>query len=318
MSEIIVIFGYGAVGRATTEQLVKTGRTVRVAQRRRPGDLPTGVDFIATDILDPAAVMAAARGASQIVLTVGFQYDGKIWHDAWPRTMANILAATEANSARVVHVDNLYMYGPQTAPLREDMPLTTYGGKPSARSEITRMWLAASTAGRVKFASLRPPDFYGPGVGALSHFGDMGFGALAKGKSAMMIIPVDTPHEFAYVPDIARAVVTLLDAPDDVYGQAWHVPSAPTRTARDLLTIGASALGVKPKITAIPLWVLPAMALVMPALKGFIEMKFQWDRPYLVDHTKFAKRFWGDATPFEVGVAETALSFRQTGTAKAA
>ena len=39
-------------------------------------------------------------------------------------------------------------------------------------------------------------------------------------------------------------------------------------------------------------------------------MRFTWDRPYHVDATKFAKAFWSDATPFETGVRETALSFR--------
>jgi nucleoside-diphosphate-sugar epimerase len=306
----IIVFGYGAVGKATVERLIAEGRQVRVAQRKQPVDLPAHVRFVATDILDSEAVLAAAEGASQIVLSVGFPYDGKVWREAWPTTMANVLAAAEATGARVVFVDNLYMYGPQTEPLREDMPLTSYGQKPAVRAEITRMWMSAQATGRVRFAALRAPDFYGPGVGAVSHFGDLGFGALAKGKSATLVIPPDTPHAFAYVPDIARAVVTLLDAPDDAFGQAWHVPSAPTRTAREIFSIGASALGVKPRITAVPLWLLPAMALVMPVLKGFVEMKFQWDRPYMVDHSKFAARFWGDATPFEVGAVETALSFQ--------
>jgi hypothetical protein len=39
------------------------------------------------------------------------------------------------------------------------------------------------------------------------------------------------------------------------------------------------------------------------------EMRFQWDRPYQVDAGKFAQRFWSDATPFEVGIVETAASF---------
>ena len=36
------------------------------------------------------------------------------------------------------------------------------------------------------------------------------------------------------------------------------------------------------------------------------EMMYQWDRPFRVDHTKFAGRFWGDATPFEEGIPATA------------
>jgi hypothetical protein len=56
--------------------------------------------------------------------------------------------------------------------------------------------MAARDAGRVKIAALRAPDFYGPGV-ANSHLGELGFGALAKGKAASLILPPDTPHDFA-------------------------------------------------------------------------------------------------------------------------
>ena len=38
-------------------------------------------------------------------------------------------------------------------------------------------------------------------------------------------------------------------------------------------------------------------------------MSFNWDRPYRVDASDFAKRFWADATPFEIGAVETAKSF---------
>ena len=39
-------------------------------------------------------------------------------------------------------------------------------------------------------------------------------------------------------------------------------------------------------------------------------MRFQWDRPYHVDATKFARRFWGDATPLEEGLRETIAFYR--------
>lgn len=304
----ILVIGYGAIGKATTERLLGAGRRVIVAQRHRPKDLPEAVDFRSLDILNREAVIAAAQGIGQIVLAIGFAYDGAVWRANWPVAMANVIDAAESVNARVVFLDNLYMYGPQTAPLREDMELTTYGAKPAVRADITRQWMAARD--RVRFAALRAPDFYGPGIGALSHFGDLGFGALAKGQPATLVIPPDMPHTFAYVPDIARAVETLLEAPDDAFGEAWHVPSPPMRTAREILKIGADALGVKLRVRAIPMWLLPVLALAMPLLKGLIEMRFQWDRPYPVDHTKFARRFWSDVTPLETAVTEAALSYR--------
>lgn len=308
MKPKIVIFGYGPVGKSTGELLSKRAQGFRVAQRSAPGNLPVGGSFVAADITNLDQVRAAMKGAKQIVLSICLPYFGKVWRETWPLAMHNIVEAAAEIGARLVFVDNLYMYGPQTAPLVETMPLTDFGVKPAVRSEVTRIWQAASDAGRLRVVALRAPDFYGPGC-SNSHLGEFAFGALAKGKTAQFVVSPDQPHDVAYVPDFARAVVTLLDAPDDAFGQAWHVPSAPTRTLREILALGAKALGVKPKLFALPPWSLAPLGLFMPALGEMREMQFQWNRPYRVNASKFAQRFWSDATPFEIGVPATALSF---------
>jgi nucleoside-diphosphate-sugar epimerase len=308
MDHSTIILGYGATGRAAADVLAVRGAAVRIAQRSAPADIPVGARFVPCNVLDPGSVKSAIEGARQVVLAIGFTYDAKVWRHAWPRAMSNVVEACAASGARLVFVDNLYMMGPQTAPLTEDMPLSNRATKPAIRSEVTRIWMAAAEAGRLRVAALRPPDFYGPGVGQ-SHLGDQAFGALAKGKPALLLVPPETPHDFAYVPDIGRAVVTLLEAPDDAYGQAWNMPCAPTTTPREIIRLGAAAIGVAPKITAIPLWSLPAMGVFVPFIREVADMSFTWDRPYRVDASKFEARFWSDVTPFEIGAAATARSF---------
>ena len=88
------------------------------------------------------------------------------------------------------------------------------------------------------------------------------------------------------------------------------MPCAPTRTTREILAIAADALGVRLRINAMPAWALGPAGLFSPFLRETREMRFQWDRPYRVDASKFAQTFWSDATPFETGVRETALAFR--------
>lgn len=311
MSKHITVFGYGPTGEAIVERLRARGQAVRVVQRRRPASLPRDVEFMPCDALNAPDVLSAMTGASHAVITIGFEYKGSVWKKAWPRAMANFIAAAEATRARVVHIDNLYMYGPQDAPLSEDMKLTSYGKKPAARAEATRMWMKASAERRVLWTALRAPDFYGTGVDR-SHIGETGFGLIAKGKAAMLLMSPDIPHEFAYVPDIARAALSLIDAGDDVYGQAWHVPCAPTRTPRQILQLGADALGQKLRVSAMPGWLLRVMGVFSPFLRECVEMSFTWDRPYHVDASKFAARFWSEATPFETGVRVAAQSFRNS------
>lgn len=304
MTEDIVILGYGPVGRATTARLLAQGRNVRVAQRTRPADLPDTVRFTRCDVGDAASVRDALAGASQVVVSIGFAYTGKVWEAQWPVAMQNLLDGCAAHGARMVFFDNLYMLGPQRAPLVETMPLTDHGRKPAVRAAITRMW---QNDARVPVAALRAPDFYGPGV-TLSHMGTTGLAALAGGKAAFMLFSPDQPHDYAYVPDIARAMVTLLDASDDAFGQAWHMPCAPTRTSRDILALGAAALGVALRLRAMPPLALDLLAPLVPMLREMREMRFQWDRPYHVDAAKWTTRFWSDVTPLEQGVTATVRS----------
>jgi nucleoside-diphosphate-sugar epimerase len=307
MADRIVVLGYGAVGRAVVQRLCASGAAVVVAQRNPPGELPGGAAFRACDVLEAASVRAACQDAATVVLAIGFPYRGRVWLSHWPLAMGNVLAACEAVGARLVFVDNLYMYGPQTSPLREDMPLTDYGLKPRARATVTRLWEAAR--GRVAVAAVRPSDFYGDHA-PTARLASLGIANLAKGKPAFVIDPPDTPHDFSYVPDIARSVETLIAAPDDAYGQAWHVPNAPTQTMRQLLQIAADALSVPLRLQQIPAGVRPLASLFNRDLAELNEMRFQFDRPYHVDHTKFAQRFWGDATPFEVGIPQVARAYR--------
>jgi nucleoside-diphosphate-sugar epimerase len=307
----VLIFGYGPTGRATVERLLAEGREVAVAQRRKPDALARGATFVACDVLDRDAVVAAVRGCGQFVVAVGFAYDGGLWLRDWPRAMGNFVAACEATGARMAFIDNLYMYGPQTAPLVETMPLSEYGRKPAARSAATRIWMEACAQGRARVAALRAPDFYGPGV-RLGYLGDPTIGRIAQGKRAIVFGSPDAPHDYAYVPDIARAAASLLAAPDQAFGQAWHVPCAPTRTTREVLRIAADALGSGAlKLFAMPEFAIGALG---GAGVGFLrersEMRFTFDRPYRVDAGKFARAFWSDPTPFEEGAPRTARAFQ--------
>lgn len=308
MSEKIVIFGYGPGGRSLTERLVAEGRRPLITQRSRPKDLPPGVDFMASDVLDAAAVLAVTRGATHIAITIGFEYSTPVWRKSWPVAMTNLLNAARETGAKTLFFDNLYMYGPQDEPISETTPYSSWGGKPAVRRAISDQWQAAVAKGEVVMSALRVPDFYGPGV-SNSHLGDLVFGRLAQGKPAQLVASPDTLHDFAYIPDVARAMAFLLDLPAAEYGQVWHMPSAPTRTLRQLIALGAEALGQPARIQAIPQSLLPVLGFVTPLMRELHDMRFQFDRPYHIDGRKLTRRFGFEVTPFEVGIPQTALSY---------
>lgn len=305
----IAVIGYGAVGRATASLLLARGDEVRVVQRRQPAALAARTTFLAADVEDHDEMLRACDDVDAVVCCIGLPYRASLWERVWPRAVANLLDGCAASRARFVFADNLYMYGPQTQPLTENLPLTTYGRKPRVRAQITELWREARDAGRVRAVAVRASDFYGPDV-PTSVLSTYGVARLVAKQAALVPYSPDHPHDFTYVPDFARALVTLLDAPDDAYGQAWHVPNAPTRTLRALLELGAARAGVRPRVRVLPRFARGILGVFSTELAELGEMQFQWDRPYLVDTSKFTARFWSDATSFENGLDATSAFYR--------
>ena len=306
----VVILGYGAVGRALAARLTAAGRAVTVAQRSMPAALPDGAAFTAVDMYDAAAVRAVCSGSKTVACTLGLPYQPGLWAKAWPVFMGHLIDAVAACGARLVFADNLYMYGPQNEPLREDMALTDFGEKPRVRAQITRLWMEAHAAGRIQAAAVRASDFYGPGA-ATSMLVEYGVKPVLEGRAASFPIDVDHPHAFTYVPDFARALETLMDAPDAAYGQAWHVPNAPAQSLRSIVQRAGALAGEPARVKVMPGWMKALARPFVPALRALDEMEFQTDRPYRVDHSKFAARFWDDATPFDVGLQATIDALRR-------
>jgi len=304
MVERIAVDGFGAVGRSLVDRLSARGNQITIVQRQKPAVVPANCTFRRADLENAEQMQRALADAGAVVCAAGIPYVAKIWERVWPAIMRNLLDACAKSGARFVFADNLYMYGPQTRPLTEDMPLTDYGRKPRVRAEITRLWLEAHASGRVRATAVRASDFYGPDV-PTSVLSTMGVARLLAGKPALAPYPPDQPHAFAYVPDFARALVTLIDAPDDAYGEVWHVPNALACSLREALALAARIIGVRPRITVLPPALLSILGVFRKELRELKEMRFQWDRPYLVDATKFSRRFWSDPTPLAEALGAT-------------
>ena len=102
------------------------------------------------------------------------------------------------------------------------------------------------------------------------------------------------------VPEGVEAAVA-----DVALGQAWHVPNAETVSTQEVLEMAAMMAEQPLKISAPPGWLLRLVGLFNPVVRELGEMQFQWTRPCLVDHSKFAAAFWDEATSLEEGLFAT-------------
>jgi nucleoside-diphosphate-sugar epimerase len=156
----------------------------------------------------------------------------------------------------------------------------------------------------------RSSDYYGPG-GANSAVGDVLFGAAATGKRARWLGRLDLPHTLNYLPDVARALITLGARPEAL-GEVWHLPSAEPLTGRAFGELIATALGRPVKVTATSRLALRTAGVFDPRARETIELLYQWERPFVLDAAKFQHAFGPfQPTPHPQAVATTVAWFQQ-------
>ena len=145
------IFGAGQVGMTLMEQLVQQGVAVTLVNRRgQAGEaLPAGATIVAGDLTDASTVAHLAKDAEVVFATA--QPDYTQWPEKWPPLMQSLIGGMAQTNARLVFVDNLYMYGPTHGkPIREDLPYAATGRKGKTRAQIATMLLDAHKAGKVR------------------------------------------------------------------------------------------------------------------------------------------------------------------------
>ncbi|SLJ98749.1 hypothetical protein SAMN06272721_102461 [Arthrobacter sp. P2b] len=159
-----VIFGTGAIGLATLDALRRRGRTVRMINRSGIAQVPNDVEVVAGDAADPVFAARAARGAAIVYQTMNPPYHQ--WNARFPALQAGVLAAAEATGARLVSMENVYMYGrPAGRPLTEDRPNNAHTKKGRLRADMADELLGAHQAGRVEVTIGRASDYFGPRSG---------------------------------------------------------------------------------------------------------------------------------------------------------
>ncbi len=308
--QLHVVFGAGQVGRVLVAHLAGQDKAVRVVSRRRPSELPEGVDSRDADVTDPEAAADAAKGASVIYQCLNAPYTE--WPKQFPPLQRGVVAAAERTDALLVTLENVYGYGPTDgSPLTEDLPLAATTIKGQARATMTRELLAASDAGRIRIAIGRASDFFGAGV-TQSTLGERVFGKAVAGKRADFIGDPDLLHTYSYVPDIARGLATL-GADERAIGQVWHLPGPETVTTRALMEIVAAEVGHPVGIRNVPKPILSVLGLFNPLMKGLAEMSYEFDAPFVLDTEKYQTTFGTTVTPLAEAIAATVAWYRTKG-----
>ena len=291
----------GAIGLLLAKELMKYTDKVRLVARN-PQKVNDSDELFNADLTDAAAVLKAVEGSEVVYLCVGITYSLNVWEVQWPLIMQHTIDACIQHKAKLVFIDNVYLYSKDAIPhMTEKSLLDPPGKKGKVRFKIAQMLTDAIAKGTLTALIARSADFYGPDVNT-SVLKISVFDNFKKKKKAMWLTDATKIHSFTYTPDIAKATA-LLGNTALAYGQVWHLPtSAEKLTGIDFIKMIAGEMGVKGGYSTLSKFMMGLLGLFMPMLKELKEMQYQHDRDYFFDSSKFEKQFGIKPTSYKEGV----------------
>lgn len=241
-----------------------------------------GMTWLRGDAMNRDEVMRAARGCSVIVHAVN-----PPGYRRWPQLVLpmidNTVAAAIAERATIVLPGTVYNYGPDAFPLlSEDSPQHPVTRKGAIRVELERRLQSATDQG-ARAIVVRAGDFFGPQA-ASSWFSQA---LVQPGKPVAAIGLPGTRgigHQWAYLPDVARAMLELLACSDrleafSTFHMAGHWDDDGMRVAAAIGRAVARHGGPEPRLRAFPWWLVSLASPFAATLRELLEMRYLWQTP---------------------------------------
>jgi nucleoside-diphosphate-sugar epimerase len=302
--ELHTILGAGGtVSNQLLPILQQNNKRIRLVSRTARS---SGGESIAADLTDYDQTGTAVAGSEVAYLLVGLAYDIRVWKDAWPKIMTNVISACKANGTKLVFFDNVYMYGKVNGIMTEETPFNPISKKGEIRAAIASQLLDEMKLGNIKATIARSADFYGPVGFSMSAPNMLVFGNLRKGKKAQWLLNADVPHSLTYVPDAARAL-NILASTESAFGQTWHLPTAKNPlTGKEFIKEAAKEMKANDDHSIISKGMMRLAGLFNRTIKESFEMAYQNEFPYLFDSSKFDKAFKFESTSYAEGIKKTA------------
>jgi len=306
----LVLGANGRFGHAVVAAFAQAGwRVLAQVRRAPPQPLPAGARALALPLSAVDALAAQAAGARVVVHAVNPLYTR--WRqEALPAARLGMELAQRLG-ARFMLPGNVYNFGEHMpALLRPDTPL-----KPSCEKGRIRCQLEAELRGRAAGGQhsvvIRAGDFFGSGRGSWLDL------VILKSLSARKLVypgPLDLPHAWAYLPDLARAFVAVASRDELPDFADLHFPGHTLTGAQLLAAVerAAASLGRVPaqgwRHGSMPWGLIRAGGLLVPSWRAIAEMSYLWRVPHALDGTALQAAIGTlPATPIEAALRAALL-----------
>jgi nucleoside-diphosphate-sugar epimerase len=304
----LVLGATGGIGGEVAETLLRRGWTVRALHRdpARVRAIMPAARWIAGDAMSPDSVRAAAAGATLIVHAVNPPRYRR-WAELVLPMLESSIGAARASGARILLPGTVYNYGPDAFPLlREDSPQHPTTRKGAIRAEMERRLQQAAGDG-VRTLVVRAGDFFGP-RGASTWFAQ----ALVKAGRPVRLVTnpgrPDTGHGWAYLPDLAEAMLQLLERdPGEEGFRSFHFGGHWDEDGTQMIAAIRRVVGAPaPRLRRFPWALVTALSPVVPFFREMQEMRYLWREPLRLDNTRLREALGEEPhTPLDVAVRDT-------------
>jgi len=306
----LVLGATGGVGGTVATTLLRYGWTVR-ALARDPAKAASAwkhrticPEWIAGDALKEADVVKAASGVEIIVHAVnppGYRNWDKV---VLPMMANTIAAARAAGGARILLPGTIYNFDPKRTPVIDAAsPQTPRNSKGAVRVQLEKM--LEDAAPDVPSLIVRAGDFFGPETGA-SWFTQC---LVTPGKPIRRLLnpAKGAGHSWAYLPDLAEAMVRLLEASDRlapferVQFEGYH-----DVTGTGLIDALRHVVGKNVPVRAFPWWLMRLAAPFGGFPREVVEIEPFWRHPRRLDNARLVALIGAEPrTPLDGAVAST-------------
>ncbi|WP_245294646.1 NAD-dependent epimerase/dehydratase family protein [Rhizobium rhizosphaerae] len=308
---VLVLGATGGIGGAMVEALLARGVSLRALHRQaaRQAQRDARIDWRQGDAMVEGDVLSAAEGVQVIIHAVnppGY----RDWNRLVLPMLDNTIAAARATDATVLLPGNIYNFGPDVFPLiRDGAAQNPQTAKGRIRGEMEERLKQAAETG-LRSIVLRAGDFFGPGAGN-SWFGQ------AVVKAGQPVRAITQPgrdgvgHQWAYLPDVAAAMLALLDRRDELagfeaaqFGGHWDEDgTAIVQAIRRV--VGHPDLPVR----RFPWWLLPLAAPFSQTMRELWEMRYLWRQTIRMDNARLVSLIGTEPhTPLDAAVRASLAS----------
>ncbi len=315
MSRTVLILGsQGRFGQAVTKAFAEAGWQVLAQARRPQATLPKGAVALALPLHDTAALLQQASQASVVVYGVNPIYTR--WDEEAMPLLEQGLALAKGLGASFLFPGNVYAFGERMpALLREDTPCRPTQRKGEIRAAMEERLRQHSAQGGHSLV-LRAGDFFGTGTGTWMDQ------AIVKSLASGRIVypgPLNVAHAWAYLPDVAQALVGLAErGPSPGQFETFHFSGHTCTGAQWVAEIERQArgLGLNPKkdfrVGGMPWGVIRVGGLLVPMWRELARMSYLWRVPHALDgralQTTLARQMPVPHTPLPAAMRDTLLS----------